>query len=114
MSSVRKGLTLVEVMVAIVVFAVGALGLAATSAAVVRQLVSSQQRTRAAQIAATRQEKLNASPCSSQAGSEVSWRITSRWATSANAARVALAQTLVRQDSKGEHVDLFLSSAPCD
>lgn len=110
----RNGLTLIEVMIAILVFAVGALGLAATSAAVVRQMVSSEQRTRAAQMAAIMREKLNASPCSSSSSSESSWGITNSWATNANASRVVLDQTLLRRDSKGLHSDRFLAAAPCD
>ncbi|MEO7368799.1 MAG: prepilin-type N-terminal cleavage/methylation domain-containing protein [Gemmatimonadaceae bacterium] len=114
MTFMRNGLTLIEVMVAILVFAVGALGLTATSAAVVRQMVSSEQRTRAAHMASTTKEKLNASPCSSSSSSESLWGMTSSWTTNANASSVALEQTLQRRDSKGLHVDRFLSSAPCD
>jgi len=114
MTQTRRGLTLIEVIISILIFAVGALGLATTSAAVVRQLVSSEQRTRAAQIAATRLENLNASPCSSSSSSESSWGITSTWATSANLSRVGLEQTLLRRDSKGLHADRFLAAAPCD
>ncbi|MEO5903602.1 MAG: prepilin-type N-terminal cleavage/methylation domain-containing protein [Gemmatimonadaceae bacterium] len=114
MASIHRGLTLVEVMIAILVFAIGALGLAATSGAVVRQLVSSEQRTRAAQIAATRLEKLNASPCSSSSSLESSWGITSSWSTSVGISRVALEQALTRRDSKGVHSDTFLAAAPCE
>ena len=56
----RRGLTLVEVMIAILVFAIGALGLAATSAAILRQMASSAQRSRAAHLAASLDEKTHA------------------------------------------------------
>lgn len=114
MTSMRNGLTLIEVLIAMLVFAVGTLGLAATSGAIVRQMVSSGQRTRAAQIASTTREKLNASPCSSTSSSESSWGITNSWATNANVSRVALDQTLQRRDSRGLHSDRFLAAAPCD
>lgn len=114
MISTRNGLTLIEVVVAVLVFAVGALGLAATSASVVRQMVSSQQRTRAARIAAVTREKLNASPCSSSSSSESLWGITSSWTMNAGASRVTLDQTLQRRDFRGLHSDRFLAAAPCD
>ena len=114
MSSTRNGLTLIEVIIAMLVFTVGALGLAASSAAVARQLASSQQRSHSAQMAAARQEKLNAAPCASSSGLEISWGITNNWASSKSASRVSLSQTLLRQDSKGRHIELFLAGAPCD
>lgn len=59
-NSRRRGLTLVEVMIAILVFAIGALGLAATSAAILRQMASSAQRSRAAHAAVSLDEKRQA------------------------------------------------------
>ena len=56
----RRGLTLVEVMIAILVFAIGALGLAATSAAILRQMASSAKRSRAAHLSASLDEKSHA------------------------------------------------------
>jgi prepilin-type N-terminal cleavage/methylation domain-containing protein len=56
----RRGLTLIEVMIAILVFAIGALGLAATSAAIVRQMAASAKRSRAAHLAASLDEKTHA------------------------------------------------------
>ena len=53
----RRGLTLIELMIAILVFAIGALGLAATSAAILRQMASSAQRSRAAHLSASLNEK---------------------------------------------------------
>jgi prepilin-type N-terminal cleavage/methylation domain-containing protein len=58
--STRHGLTLVEAMIAILVFAIGALGLAATSAAVLRQMASSAKRSRAAHLTVSLDEKAHA------------------------------------------------------
>jgi type IV pilus assembly protein PilV len=58
----RRGLTLVEVMIAILVFAIGALGLAATSAAILRQMAASARRSRAAHVAASLTERSHAIP----------------------------------------------------
>jgi Tfp pilus assembly protein PilV len=49
-------------MIAILVFAIGALGLAATSAALLRQMASSARRSRAAHLAASLDEKTHAVP----------------------------------------------------
>ncbi|HUR00581.1 MAG TPA: prepilin-type N-terminal cleavage/methylation domain-containing protein [Gemmatimonadaceae bacterium] len=56
----RRGLTLIEVMIAILIFAIGALGLAATSAVILRQMASSAQRSRAAHLSASLSEKTRA------------------------------------------------------
>ena len=58
----RRGLTLIEVMIAILVFAIGALGLAATSAAILRQMTASAKRSRAAHLTAALDEKKYAGP----------------------------------------------------
>jgi len=110
----RPGLTLVEVIIAILVFAIGALGLAATSAAVVRQLASTAQRSRAAQVAATREEKTHAATCGSASGSEIVAGVVDTWQVTAEGTRVVLDQTVERRDSKGFHEDKFRSAAPCD
>ena len=60
--SLRRGLTLIEVMIAILVFAIGALGLAATSAAILRQMASSARRSQAARVSASLDEKSHARP----------------------------------------------------
>jgi len=58
----RRGLTLVEVMIAILVFAIGALGLAATSAAILRQMASNARRSMEARASAALDEKSHARP----------------------------------------------------
>lgn len=110
----RSGLTLVEVVIAILVFAVGALGLATTSGALARQLAGNAQRSRALHIAATRVEKSHASPCVSASGSESAPGITDDWTISASASFAIVDQTIQRRDSNGQHVDILRSAAPCD
>ena len=110
----RPGLTLIEVMIAILLFAVGALGLAASSAAIVRQLVAAAQRSRAAQVAATREEKTHAAACGSISGSEIVAGIVDTWRVTAQGTRIILDQTVQRRDSRGIHEDTFRSAAPCD
>lgn len=62
----RRGFTLVEVLVALLVFAVGALGLAAETAALMRQVARSRRAARVSAAAATRLERLQAGACTSR------------------------------------------------
>ena len=110
----RSGLTLVEIVIAIVVLAVGGLGLAATSAAVVRQMASNSQRSYASSLARNRDELTHGSVCNAAAGSDRGPGIFGTWRITANSSYVSLDQTLSRFDSRGAHADAFLSGAPCD
>ncbi|HEX8849795.1 MAG TPA: prepilin-type N-terminal cleavage/methylation domain-containing protein [Gemmatimonadaceae bacterium] len=76
----RGGFTLVELMVAMMVFSIGVLGLAATTATVARLMGSASRQTMAAAVAQSRIEKLRATSCASLAsGSETVRGISSTW-----------------------------------
>lgn len=64
----RRGFTLVELIVAVVVFAVGLLGLLSTTAAVTRMIARGRHAELAATFAAQRLERLRTTACASQAG----------------------------------------------
>lgn len=79
----RTGFTLIEMVFAVFIFAVGALGLAATSAVVLRTLGESSARERASRIASSRIETIRSLACSAaQSGSEVRGGMTSVWTVS--------------------------------
>ena len=59
----RRGFTLVELMVAIIILAVGILGLAGTSAVITRQMGSASKQTVAATIAQSRFDSLSSIDC---------------------------------------------------
>ena len=59
----RTGLTLIEVLVALVVFAIGALGLAAETAALTRQMGRGQRAAIVSGAAMARLERLRARAC---------------------------------------------------
>lgn len=68
----RHGFTLIELMVAVVLFEVGLLALLSTTAAVTRMLARGRHATLAATFAAQRLERLRVTACASQAvGAEV-------------------------------------------
>jgi prepilin-type N-terminal cleavage/methylation domain-containing protein len=80
----RAGFTLVELMVAIMVMAVGVLGLAGTAVAVARLAGGATQQTIAANVAATRFEQLRSSPCGViTSGSATTRGVSEKWAVTA-------------------------------
>lgn len=87
-----SGFSLVEVLVALLIFAVGALGLAAETAALARQVARARRAAWASAAAAGRLERLQSGACDTRAdGSELVWQGGSaiavlRWVWSATAA----------------------------
>lgn len=59
----RRGFTLVELMVAIIILAIGILGLAGTSAVITRQMGSAARQTVAAAVAQSRFDLLSSIDC---------------------------------------------------
>jgi type IV pilus assembly protein PilV len=79
----RAGFTLVELMVAIMVMAVGVLGLAGTAVAVARMAGGAAQQTIAANVAASRFERLRASPCAAvKSGTATARGVQEKWVAS--------------------------------
>jgi prepilin-type N-terminal cleavage/methylation domain-containing protein len=113
MRTARTGLTLIEVIVAMLLFSVGALGLAATSAAITRQMTLSLSRSRAASIARTRDEEIHAAGCAGiSSGSDTKLGIISSWNVS-HGTTASIDQTLERQGINSVATDHFLSAVPC-
>ena len=59
----RRGFTLAELLVALMVFSVGALAMVATSANVITLITASKNRALAAAVASSRFERMRAVPC---------------------------------------------------
>jgi len=113
MSNSRHGLTLIEVIVAMLLFSVGALGMAAASAAITRQMTISLLRSRAAATARTRDEEAHATGCAGIAsGSETRQGITSTW-TVLQGMTASIDQRIERRGLDGQRTDHFLSAVPC-
>ena len=78
----RNGFTLAELLVALMVFAVGALAMAKNSANLMTMITSSKSRTVAAQVAESRFERMRSQPCSAHTSDSASARgVVERWTT---------------------------------
>ena len=76
----RAGFTLAELLVALMVFSVGALAMVATSANVMTLITSSKNRALAASIAASRFERMRSQPCSAHRTDSATTRgVTEAW-----------------------------------
>ena len=76
----RAGFTLAELLVALMVFSVGALAMVATSANVMTLITASKNRALAASVAASRFERMRAQPCAAHQTDSASARgITEAW-----------------------------------
>lgn len=114
MKRLRDGLTLIEVIVAMLVFAVGGLGLAAGSAVFAKQVGLNTLRSNAVTIARSRAERASASGCGSiSGGEEQRLGIRSVWSVNGGPA-MTLDQSLERQSALGMHRDRFLSAVACE
>jgi len=76
----RAGFTLAELLVALMVFSVGALAMVATSANVMTLITSSKNRAIAASVAASRFERMRSQPCSAHRTDSASTRgVSETW-----------------------------------
>ena len=76
----RAGFTLAELLVALMVFSVGALAMVATSANVMTLITASKNRTLAAELAASRFDRMRGQPCSAHTTDSATTRgITEVW-----------------------------------
>jgi prepilin-type N-terminal cleavage/methylation domain-containing protein len=93
----RSAFTLVEVLVALVIFAFGMLALAATSAVTARDFAAATLGVRAQSLARNRVELMRAAPCpAAAAGSAAAGRgVTEFWRVDADGARRLLSDSVV-------------------
>ena len=103
---------MIEVVVALLVLSVGALGFAACAAAAARASWLSSQRTLSASASQTRLEELRAAGCPSEgSGSAVVRSVPTRWQVSSSGAHRVIAHQATRVTSTGQVDDslrLFL------
>jgi prepilin-type N-terminal cleavage/methylation domain-containing protein len=109
----RRGYTLVEVVVALLVFTIGALALAASSAVVARTMHTNLLRERAGRIAASRIETIKSACSTAASGMENVEGIESRWTVGRGAQTVSILESTRYQSATGLHLDSYQALALC-
>lgn len=110
----RGAFTLIEMVFAMFIFSVGALGLAGTTAAMVRSLAASAARERAAGVASSRLEILRSLACGqAQSGSEVQPGIESSWTISQSGQLVTAVATVKYLLNGSIRTETYTSLFPC-
>lgn len=110
----RAGYTLIEIVVALVVLATGALGLAAGSAVVAREISADGVRSQAARVAASRREKTEASCRVAQSGSEMLGAVSSIWTVSRpDSVRLIVAGTVSYSSPRGIRSEPYSAAIRC-
>lgn len=112
----RSGFTLVEVVIAAFIFAVGALALEATAASSLRRMRRSSQLTLAAGIARSRLEFLAGARCVDlRGGSDTVRSVVSSWTVqpAGSSSLRAVAQTLSYDLDGTRREDRYASVVPC-
>jgi prepilin-type N-terminal cleavage/methylation domain-containing protein len=108
------GYTLIEIVVAMLLFTVGALALVATSALIGSELSANAIRERAGRIAETRLEILGAACRGATEGREVLGRIESEWSVGfADSGRVSLVESITYPTRRGGRTDSYRVTLPC-
>jgi Tfp pilus assembly protein PilV len=113
-TSTQIGYTLIEIVVALFLFAVGGLALVATSAVVGRELNASASRERAGRIAASKLEMLRAACHSASGGREEFGSIDSEWSVgSPDSSGVRLVESITYPTKRGTRTEVYRVTAPC-
>ena len=116
--ALRRGVTIVEMVVAIVVLAIGIIGLAGTAAMVARQMTGGAQQTVAATVAQTRFERLASVSCAAliatPSGTSTFRGITESWTVIAGSnGTLRLDVTLSYPTSRGPRSVSYASMRAC-
>ncbi|MGH7665232.1 MAG: type IV pilus modification PilV family protein [Gemmatimonadaceae bacterium] len=112
----RAGFTLIELMVAIMVLAVGVLGLASTAAVVTRQMGGGMMQSRAATVAMSRFERLHAVGCTTLGGTTgtASARgVTESWFAVDTTRAVIVIDSVAYATPRGRRLHFYRSTIPC-
>jgi prepilin-type N-terminal cleavage/methylation domain-containing protein len=109
-----RGYTLIEIVVAIFVFAVGALALAASSAFVSRELLLNARRERATRLASSRLEQIRAECPAAKSGLERYGDILSIWSVDRDSSGVLTAlESVSYPASRGARTDTYHALIAC-
>jgi prepilin-type N-terminal cleavage/methylation domain-containing protein len=108
------GYTLIELIVALLLFTIGGLALVATSALVGRQMNTNAVRERAGRMATSRLEILGAQCRDAASGSEAFQQIESEWSVALlDSARLNVVESISYPAAEGRRTELFHAVLPC-
>lgn len=108
------GYTLIEIVVALLLFAIGGLALVTTSAVIGRAMNTNAVRERASRIAASRLEIIGAACHRAASGRETLQQIESEWSvTTLDSARLSVVESVSYPSPQGRRTDLFRAVLPC-
>lgn len=112
----RPGFTLIELVIAAFIFAVGALALEATAAASLRRMRRSADLALAAAVARSRMETLASSRCHLLgSGADTIGPVVSSWAVEQSGSPIirAVSQTVTYRVDGANRTDSYRSLVPC-
>jgi type IV pilus assembly protein PilV len=111
----RGGFTLVEVMVAMLIFTVGLLGLATTSAVVIKQMGDAGRMGIAASVAQARMEKLRVAPCNTAIASrtDTTRGIITTYSLTTQTRSSRIDVTVRYNTRNGSRTQSYRSTIPC-
>ena len=112
----QRGYTIVELLVAVMIFSVGLLAMAGTASVIMSTLTSTQSRTIAASVAESRFERVRATPCVPRAagsGSAVSRGISEAWTIDRLARADDVTVNVTFLSSHRQRTETFRSFLPC-
>jgi len=111
----NTGYTLIETVVAIFVFSVGALALAASSSAIGRALVTNSHREWAGRVASNRLEQIRAECSSARSGSEWYADIHSTWSVGRDSVgNVTALESVTYSGGRRLLTDIYTGLILCD
>ena len=110
----RTGFTLVELMVAMMIFTIGLLAMASTAAVVVRQMSDSGNMGLAASVAQNQMEQLYAGNCKvASSGTGTSRGITISWTVTPATRSAVLDVTVTYKARRGLRTQAYQSTVAC-
>jgi type II secretory pathway component PulJ len=108
------GYTLIETIVALLLFTIGGLGLVSTSALVGREMKTNAVRERAGRMAASRLEIISADCRRAASGRETFQQVESSWSVAfLDSARLSVVESVSYPTLDGRRVDQFRAVLSC-